>query len=98
MHHRSFGLKLSFGTLALVYAMGCFTVEGKDPQPSERRTEYTSSGYTVDGCQENLDKLAGAHVEMTMHSGSPMLWLSLGLIPAYVCKGVVETPSSVGAK
>jgi hypothetical protein len=71
----------------LAFASGCVNVEGKEQNPLENRMEYTASGATVAGCQENLDKMAGAHVQMTMHAGS---FLNYG------CKGYADIPPPSG--
>jgi len=94
MGKKSLGMKCVLAMLALTIAAGCFDIEGIDPKPSEHRTEYLTSGFTLGGCQQNLDKLAGTHVQMTQHSGSPFIWIYLGLLPAYTCRGFVEMPPS----
>ncbi len=58
----------------LVFVAGCFDVGGKDFNRVENRTEYTASGHSIEGCQENLDQMAGTHVTMTLHAGSLLLY------------------------
>ena len=82
-HIRKFLLAL----LALAFLSSCFQVQGVDPKPLEHRTEYTTTGYTLEGCQENLDELAGSHVQMTKHAGFLLAWIYLGLLPVYTCGG-----------
>ena len=96
IRRKSLGLKLSSVLVILIFASGCFDIEGKNPLPLEHRTVYTTSGYTLGACQDNLDKLAGAPVQMTSHAGSPFLWLYLGLLPVYTCQGFVEMPPAAG--
>lgn len=68
-------------------------MQGMEPNPAERQFVYTTSGYTLEGCRENLDQLAGKKAQMTVHVGSPSLcdlsWL--GLLPVHTVKGYAQT-------
>jgi hypothetical protein len=83
------------GIAGLVFVSGCFEIEEVNPKPLEHRTEYLTTGYTLSGCQDNLDELAGGkHVQMTEHADSQLQWLNLGLTPIYHCRGFTELPQT----
>jgi hypothetical protein len=83
------------GVLAL--ALGaCSTIQGVENQPAEHRKAVVASGYSLSGCQENLDQQAGGHVEMSYHTDQiAMSVLNLGIVPPYYCQGVITDPISI---
>lgn len=71
-------------------AIGCATVESVQSDPANHRRTIVASAYSLDGCQEKMDELAGGHVEMTGHTQLVIVSvLNLGATPSYVCHGVI---------
>jgi hypothetical protein len=70
-------------------------VQGVENDPVEHRLVVSASGYSLDGCQANMDELAGTHVQMTEHTGQvAMSLLNLLTVPAYTCRGFVQEPQA----
>ena len=70
---------------------GCGTVENVGNDPANHRRAITASAYSLDGCQEKMDELAGGHVEMTGHTQAILVSvLNFGASPPYVCHGVIS--------
>jgi hypothetical protein len=83
------------GALALALS-ACSTIQGVENQPAEHRKAVVASGYSLSGCQENLDHQAGGHVEMSYHTDQiAMSVLNLGIVPPFYCQGVMTDPVSI---
>jgi hypothetical protein len=88
--------------IALCSVAGCsvygFT-EGVKPEPLEHRLLVNASGYSLDGCQANMDALAGSQVLMVEHTRQIAVTILNGFsVPTYNCRGVVqESQVAVGA-
>jgi hypothetical protein len=84
----------------LAMASACSTIQGVENQPAEHRKAVVASGYSLSGCQENLDQQAGGHVEMSYRTQQiVMSALNLGIVPPYYCQGVfTDPPTTQGAK
>ncbi len=91
---QSFGLSLL--VLGLLTRCSAYTfVQGVENDPVEHRLVVNASGYSLDGCQANMDELAGTHVQMTEHTGQvAMSLLNLLTVPAYTCRGFVQGPQT----
>jgi hypothetical protein len=91
---KSFGL--SFIILGLLTGCSAYSfVQGVENDPVEHRLVVSASGYSLDGCQANMDELAGTNVQMTEHTGQmAMSLLNLLTVPGYTCRGFVQEPQT----
>ena len=89
-------LGLSFIALGLLTGCSAYSfVQGVENDPVEHRLVVSASGYSLDGCQANMDELAGTHVQMTEHTGQVAIsLLNLLTVPAYTCRGFVQEPQT----
>jgi hypothetical protein len=77
--------------IAVSCGAGCTTVSAVENIPAEHRKVFRASAYTLSGCQEKLDQLAGQHVEMVEHLDQPLMSaLNFGILPPYICRGVLD--------
>jgi hypothetical protein len=92
-----FSALIAFCSCAGCSAYG-FT-EGVKPEPLEHRLVVKASGYSLDGCQANMDALAGSQVLMVEHTRQIGVSILNGFsVPTYNCRGVVqESQVAVGA-
>jgi hypothetical protein len=90
-------MKRTIVTLALALALSaCSTIQGVENQPAEHRKAVVASGYSLSGCQQNLDQQASGHVEMSYHTDQILMSvLNLGIVPPYYCQGVITDPVSI---
>ena len=92
------GQSLSLSLIVSGLLTGCSAysfVQGVENDPVEHRLVVNASGYSLDGCQGNMDELAGTHVQMTEHTGQvAMSLLNLLTVPAYTCRGFVQEPQT----
>lgn len=84
-------MRLSLTLILAVALAGCSTVQGIEHESREHRYIVTASAYTLQGCQDALDKIAGRPVAITSTTSQVgVSILNLGLLPAYECQGVVS--------
>ena len=85
-------LALALGALSF----GCATQQFVQDDPANHRRDVSASAYSLDGCQEKMNELAGGQVRMTGHSQQILQSvLNLGVTPFYRCSGIIAdaTPS-----
>ena len=79
--------------LALVFgatAIGCATQQFIQADPANHRWDASASAYSLDGCQEKMNELAGGPVQMTGHSQQILQSvLNFGVTPFYRCSGTI---------
>jgi len=84
---RSLCLLLGLGATAI----GCATQQFIQNDPANHRRDVSASAYSLDGCQENMNELAGGPVQMTGHSQQILQSvLNFGVTPFYRCSGTID--------
>ncbi len=73
-----------------VVSVGCATRQVVQEDSANHRREVEASAYTLEGCQEKMDEMAGGHVQMTGHEQAVLVSvLNLGITPPYQCQGII---------
>jgi hypothetical protein len=79
-------LALALGAMAC----GCATQQFVQDDPANHRRDVSASAYSLEGCQQKMNELAGGQVRITGHSQQILQSaLNLGVTPFYRCSGVI---------
>jgi hypothetical protein len=75
-------------------AVGCTTQQFVQEDPANHRRSVSTSAYSLEGCQEKMDELAGGPVQMTGHVQEILQSiLNFGVTPFYRCSGIIADPT-----